>query len=182
MLRPLASIWDIAVPPTATPTTVDGIVATVTIVITVIVTVVGVFLATTRTVIVIPMVVIAVTANATAIGAGAPLLVVIRPITGGVGVIPEAHPEAVVLFVRPGTSMLPRTPIIGKLAFYVYVALGSRAWYPDEHLWRDKVEVLQTRRVSVSKSNPKFAFLSVHTTIVRKVTSDKFLLCSPPFL
>jgi hypothetical protein len=175
MLRPLASIWDIAVPPTAIPTTVDemvAIVTTVTIVIIVIVTVAGVFLVTTRTVIVILMAVITVNATVTAIGAGAPLLVVIRPIFAGVGVIPEAHPEAVALLVlRPRTTMLPRTPIIGKLAFYVYMALCSRAWYLDERLWRDKVEVLQTRRVSVSKSNPKFAFLSVHTTIVRKVTS-----------
>lgn len=55
-------------------------------------------------------------------------------------------------------------------------------------LWRVKVEVLQTRKVSVSKSQPpppivtKFAFLSVITTIVRKVSSVKFSAMLASFL
>jgi hypothetical protein len=148
MLPPLASIWDIVVPPTAILTTVVAI-AIATIVMAVIVTVAAAFLATTGIVTVIPMVVIAVTA--TAIGARLPL-VVIRPIIADAEAIPEVHPEAVALLVRQGISMPPKTPIIGKF-FCVYVALCSHAWYPDERLWRGKVEVSQTRRVSVFKSN-----------------------------
>ena len=53
-------------------------------------------------------------------------------------------------------------------------------------LWRVKVEVLQTRKVSLSKSQPpvvtKFAFLSVITTIVRKVSSVKFSAMLASFL
>jgi hypothetical protein len=68
-------------------------------------------------VIVIPMAVIVVTVTATAIGAGAPLLVVIRPIIAGAGVTPEALPEAVALPARQGTMMPPRTAITGKLIY-----------------------------------------------------------------
>jgi hypothetical protein len=115
MLRPLASIWDIVVPPTAILTTVV-VTAIATIVTAVIVIVVAVFLASTGIVTVIPMVVIAVTA--TAIGARLPP-VVIRPIIAGAEAIPEVHPEAVALLVRQGTSMPPvppKTPIIGNFS------------------------------------------------------------------
>ena len=137
----------------------------------VIVTVVGDI--TTRTVTVILMAVMA--AIVTVIGAGA-LLVVTRPIIAGARVIPEALPAAVVQLVRQGTSMPPMKAPAGKFAFIV--CLRGASWaslVSGRTLWRDKVEVLQTRKVSVSKSNPrvlpKFAFLSLRTTIVRKVSS-----------
>jgi len=139
------------------------IVTTGTIVTAVIVSVVGAILAWTRIVTVILTAVIA--AIVTVIGAGAHL-VVIRPIIASAGVTPEALPGVAARLVRQGTLTAPMTPPAGKFAF---------RGYPDEYLWLDKVEVLQTRKVSASKSNlcvvPKFAFLSVHTTIVRKVSS-----------
>jgi hypothetical protein len=119
----------------------------------------------TRIVTVILTVVIA--AIVTAIGAGAPLLVVIRPIIASAGVTPEALPGvAARLVLRQGTLTAPMTAPAGKFTF---------RGYPDEYLWLDKFEVLQTRKVSAFKSNhcvvPKFAFVSVRTTIVRKVSS-----------
>jgi len=139
------------------------IVTTGTIARAVIVTAVGAILALTRIVNVILTVVIA--AIVTVIGAGA-LLVVTRPIIASAGVTPEALPGVAARLVRQGTLTAPMTPPAGKFAF---------RRHPDEYLWLDKVEVLQTRKVSSSKSNhcvvPKFAFFSVHTTIVRKVSS-----------
>ena len=180
MPRPLANIWDTAALPTAIRTMVGTVAITVigTIVIigtVVIVTAVGAILATTRSVIVILTVVIA--ATATAIGAGAHLLVVIRPIIASARVTREALPEAVAHLVRPGTLTARMTALAGKFDFQLFCLCGA-SWtslVSGRTLWRDKVEVLQPRRVSVSKSNrrtvPKFAFLSVHTTIVRKVSS-----------
>jgi hypothetical protein len=128
----------------------------------------------TRNVSVILMVVI----TATAIGAGVPLLAVIRPTIAGAGVTPEALLEAAAQLVRQGTMMAPMKAPAGKFASYylsTWRFVGVHPWVPDDHLWQDKVKVLQARKVSVSKSNlrvvPKFAFLSVHTTIVRKVSS-----------
>jgi hypothetical protein len=109
---------------------------------------------------------VVIAAIVTVIGAGAPLLVVIPPIIASAGVTPEALPGVAARLVRQETSTAPMTTPAGNFPF---------RGYPDEYLWLDKVEVLQTRKVSASKSNhcvvPKFAFLSVHTTIVRKVTS-----------
>lgn len=139
------------------------IVTTGTIATVVIVTAVGAILALTRIVTVILTVVIA--AIVTAIGAGAPL-VVIRPIIASAGVTPGALPGVAARLVRQGTLTAPMTAPAGKVTF---------RGYPDEYLWLDKFEVLKTRKVSASKSNhcvvPKFAFLSVRTTIVRKVSS-----------
>jgi hypothetical protein len=109
------------------------IVVTGTIATAVIVTVVGAFLALTRIVTVILTVVIV--AIVTVIGAGAPLLVVIRPIIASAGVTPEVLPGVAARLVRQGTSTAPMTPPAGKFAF---------RGYPDEYLWLDKVEVLQT--------------------------------------
>lgn len=140
----------------------------------VIVTAVGGIQATIGIVIVILMVVIAATASV--IGAGARLLVVIRPITADAGVTPEVLPGAVVQLVRQGTLRAPMTAPGGKFCFqlFVYVALRGRPWFPDEHCGGTRLKCCK-REVSVSKSNrpvvPKFAFLSVHTTIVRKVSS-----------
>jgi hypothetical protein len=179
MPRPLANIWDTA----ALPTAIRTMVGTVAIIVTgtivtigtvVIVTAVGAILATTRIVIVILTVVIA--AIATAIGAGAHLLVVIRPIIASARVTPGVLPEAVAHLVQ-GTMTARMTALAGKFGFQLFCLCGA-SWtslVSGRTLWRDKVEVLQPRRVSVSKSNrrtvPKFAFLSVHTTIVRKVSS-----------
>ena len=131
------------------------IVTTGTIVTAVIVTAVGAILvALTRIVNVILTVVIA--AIVTVIGAGAPLLVVILPIIASAGVTPEALPGVAARLVRQGSLTAPMTTPAGNFTF---------RGYPDEYLWLDKVEVLQTRKVSASKSNhcvvPKFAFLSV---------------------
>jgi len=84
----------------------------------VIVTAVGAILATIGIVNVILTVVIAATA-VSAIGAGARLLVVIRPITANAGVTPEVLPEAVAQLVRQGTLMAPppMTPPAGKFDF-----------------------------------------------------------------
>jgi hypothetical protein len=86
-------------------------------------------------VIVILTVVIAATANA--IGAGARLLVVIRPIIVGARVIREAPlPEAVARRpVRQGTLMAPMKAPAGKFVFllFVYVVLRGHPWFPDEH-------------------------------------------------
>jgi hypothetical protein len=112
MLQPLANIWDIVALPTGIRTTVVGkVVMAVMVVIiatAVIVTAVGAILALIGTVNVILMVVIAATVSA--IGAGTPLLVVIRPITADAGVTPEVLPEAVAQLVRQGTLMAP-TPM-----------------------------------------------------------------------
>ena len=139
----------------------------------VIVTAVGAILAMTRIVTVILTVVIA--AIVTVIGAGAPLLVVIRPIIVSAGATPEALPGVAARLVRrqrQGTSKASLKARAGEFSLlFVYVALRGHL---DDYLWLDKFEVFQTRRVSSSKSNhcvPKFAFLSVHTTIVRKVSS-----------
>jgi hypothetical protein len=168
MLPPLASIWDTAVRPTVIRTMVGTAVITVivttgSIATAVIVTAVGAIL--TRIVTAILMVVIVAIAIVT--GAGAPLLVVIRPIIASARVTPEALPGVAALLVRQGNlTALMTAPPAGKFAF---------RGHPDEHMWLDKFEVLQKRKVSASKSNhymvPKFAFLSVHTTIVRKVSS-----------
>jgi hypothetical protein len=169
MLPPLASIWDTAVLPTVIRTMVGTAVITVivttgTFATAVIVTAVGAILALTRIVTVILTVVIA--AIVTAIGAGALLLVVIRPIIASAGVTPVALPGVAARLVRQGTLTAPMTAPAGKFTF---------RGYPDEYLWLDKFEVLQTRKVSAFKSNhcvvPKFAFVSVRTTIVRKVSS-----------
>ncbi len=161
--------------------------AVITVIVTigtaVIVTAVGAILALTRIVTVIPMAVIAVTV--TVIGAGAPL-VVIRPIIAGARVTPEALPGVAARLVRQGTMTALTTPA-GKFVFFI-ICLRGTSWaslFPGEYLWLDKVEVLQTRKVSVSKSNhgvPKFSFLSVHTTIVRKVSSDKLSAMLASFL
>ena len=84
----------------------------VNIAIAVIVTAVGGIQATIGIVIVILMVVIAATASV--IGAGARLLVVIRPITADAGVTPEVLPGAVVQLVRQGTLRAPMTAPGGK--------------------------------------------------------------------
>jgi hypothetical protein len=130
------------------------IVTTGTIVTAVIVTAVGAILALTRIVNVILTVVIA--AIVTVIGVGAPLLVVIPPIIASAGATPEALPGVAARLARQGSLTAPMTTPAGKFTF---------RGYPDEYLWLDKVEVLQTRKVSASKSNhcvvPKFPFLSV---------------------
>jgi hypothetical protein len=149
------------------------IVTTGTIARAVIVTAVGATLVLTRIVTVILTVVIAVIV--TVIGAGAPLLVVIHPITASAGATPEALPGVAARLVRrQGSLMAPPMPMTapaGKFSFiFVYVALRG---HPGEYLWLDKVEALQTRkyqRPSPITVVPKFAFLSVHT-IVRKVSS-----------
>ena len=113
MPQPLANIWDIVALPTAIRTTVGTVVNTVMVVniaTAVIVTAVGAILATIGIVIVILTVVMAATAN----GAGARLLVVIRPITADAGVTPEVLPEAVAQLVRQGTLMAPMTAPAGK--------------------------------------------------------------------
>jgi hypothetical protein len=99
----------------------------------VIVTAVGAILAPTRIVTVILMVVIA--ATVTVIGAGAPLLVVIPPIIANAGVTPEALPGVAARLVRQETLTAPMTTPAGNFPF---------RGYPDEYLWLDKVEVLQT--------------------------------------
>ena len=131
----LGNTWDTAGLPTATRTMVEMAVMVVTIGtlgMAVIVTAVGAILTTTRIVIVIPTVVIA--ATATAIGAGARLLVVIRPILVGAGVIREALPEPVAQLVRQGTLMAPMKAPAGKFAFllFVYVVLRGHPWFLDE--------------------------------------------------
>lgn len=179
MLPRLASIWDTAVLPTVIRTMVGTAVITVivnigTIARAVIVNAVGAILAMTRIVTVILTVVIA--AIVTVIGEGAPLLVVIRPIIASAGATREALPVVAARLVRrqrQGTLKASLKARAGKFSFlFVYVALRGHL---DDYLWLDKVEVFQTRKVSASKSNhcvvPKFAFLSVHTTIVRKVSS-----------
>ena len=111
MPRPLANIWDIVALPTGIRTTVETVVIIVmvaniaTIVTAVIVIAVGAILAMIGIVNVILTVVIAATVSA--IGAGAPLLVVIRPTTADAGVTPEVLPEAVAQLVRQGTLMAP---------------------------------------------------------------------------
>jgi len=111
MPRPLANIWDIVALPTGIRTTVGTVVITVMVVnfaTAVIVTAVGAILAMIGIVNVILTAVIAATVSA--IGAGARLLVVIRPITADAGVTPEVLPEAVAQLVWQGTLMAP-TPL-----------------------------------------------------------------------
>ena len=173
MLLPLANTWDTAVLPTATRTMVGTAVITVmavTIATAAIVTAVGVI----RIATVILMA--AMAANVTVIGAGALLLVVTRRIIAGARVTPEALLGAVAQLVRQGTTTAPPKAPAGNLLFIL--CLRGASWaslVSGRTLWRDKVEVLQTRKVSVSKSNhrvvPKFAFISLRTTIVRKVSS-----------
>lgn len=108
MPRPLANIWDIVALPTGIRTTAGKVVIIVMVVniaTAVIVTAVGAILAMIGIVNVILTVVIAATVSA--IGAGAPLLVVIPPTTADAGVTPEVLPEAVAQLVRQGTLMAP---------------------------------------------------------------------------
>jgi hypothetical protein len=175
MPQPLVNTWDTAGPPTAIRTMVGtaAIPATGTIGTAVIVTAVG-----AATIGIVNVILTAVmVANATAIGAGAHLLVVIRPIIASARVIPEALPEAVAQLGRQGSMMARMKALAGKFDFQLFCLCGA-SWtslVSGRTLWLDKVEVLQPRRVSVSKSNrrivPKCALLSVHTTIVRKVSS-----------
>jgi hypothetical protein len=136
MPRPLANIWDTAALPTAIRTMVGtvamAVIGTIVIIGTVvIVTAVGAILAMTRIVIVILTAVMV--ANATAIGAGAHLLVVIRPIIASARVTPEALPEAVAHLVQ-GTLTARMTALAGKFDsdYFVYVALRGHPWFPDE--------------------------------------------------
>jgi hypothetical protein len=115
---------------------ISAIVTTGTFATAVIVTAVGAILAPTRIVTVILMVVIA--AIVTVIGVGAPLLVVIPPIIANAGVIPEALPGVAARLVRQETLTAPMKTPAGNFPF---------RGYPDEYLWLDKVEVLQTRKV-----------------------------------
>jgi len=151
------------------------IVTTGTIVTAVIVTAVGAILALTRIVNAILTVVIA--AIVTVIGAGVPLLVVIPPIIASAGVTLEALPGVAARLVRRETLTPPMTTPAGKFAF---------RGYPDEYLWLDKVEVLQTRKVSASKSNHCvvqvcFPF-SPYYNSSQSIKLTSCLLCSPPFL
>lgn len=116
MPRPLANIWDTVGLPTAIRTTVVGTVVNPVMVgntaTAVIVTAVGGTLATIGIANVIPTVVIAATVSVT--GAGARLLVAIRPITADAGVTPEVLPGAVVQLARQGTLRAPMIAPAGK--------------------------------------------------------------------
>ena len=121
MPRPLVNTWDTAGLPTAILTMVGTVAITATATLgtigtAVIATAVGAMLVTIRIVNVILTVVI----TATAIGAGAHLLVVIRPIPAGAGVTPEALPEAVAHLVWQGTTMARMTALAGKFDFQLF--------------------------------------------------------------
>jgi len=107
----LGNIWDTADLPTATRTMVEMAAVMV------------VTFATIGTAVIV-----------TAIGAGARLLVVIRPILVGAGVIREALPEPAAQPVRQGTLMAPMKAPAGESLFllFVYVVLRGHPWFPDE--------------------------------------------------
>jgi hypothetical protein len=125
MPQPLVNTWDTAGPPTAIRTMVGtaAIPATGTIGTAVIVTAVGAIPATIGIVNVILTAVMV--ANATAIGAGAHLLVVIRPIIASARVIPEALPGAVAQLGRQGSMMARMKALAGKFDFQLFCLCGA---------------------------------------------------------